>query len=248
VLRLRDARTGQLADVLPAGRRQLRILVSAPGQVRAHLTADLLRRAAEMAQLLPTVTELLPAALGAPGPNMAMLRAACDALNIHPPQNTLAAPVDPLAGIPLFDVGIGLANETSNSDVTDLARMWVHAAAGHLEAEPGEEPLAVRLTLMRHRYWEPAPGGGAAAAADTETLARWRALVARWAQSPSGMMSREHADAVTGALANDLDTVTALRALNQLAGAPEVPDGVKFETFAAADRLLGLDLARDVGK
>jgi hypothetical protein len=220
--------------------------VSSPGQVRAHLTADLLRRAAEMSQLLPTVTELLPAALGAPGPGMAMLRAACDALNIHPPQDTLAAPVDPLVGIPLFDVGIGLASEASNSDVTDLARMWVHVAAGHLEAELGEEPLAVRLTLMRHRYWEPAPGG--AAAADTETLARWRALVARWARSPSGAMSREHVDAVTGALGNDLDTVTALRALDELAGDPEVPDGVKFETFAAADRLLGLDLTRDVGK
>jgi len=27
-----------------------------------------------------------------------------------------------------------------------------------------------------------------------------------------------------------------------------MPDGCKFETFAWADRLLGLDLARDVGK
>jgi hypothetical protein len=201
-----------------------------------------------MAQLLPTVTELQPAALGAPGSSMAMLRAACDALNIHPPQDTLAAPVDPLAGIPLFDVGIGLADEASNSDVTGLARMWVHVAADHPEAQLGEEPLAVRLTLMRHRYWEPAPGDGAAAAADTETLSRWQALVARWARSPSGAMSREHADAVTGALANDLDTVTALRTLHELAGDLEVPEGVKFETFAAADRLLGLDLARDVGK
>jgi hypothetical protein len=33
-----------------------------------------------------------------------------------------------------------------------------------------------------------------------------------------------------------------------LADDTEVPDGVKFETFAAADRLFGLDLARDVGQ
>lgn len=33
-----------------------------------------------------------------------------------------------------------------------------------------------------------------------------------------------------------------------LADDPAVPDGVKFETFAAADRLVGLDLARDVGR
>ena len=121
--------------MLPGGRRQLRILVSAPGQVRVHLTADLLRRAAEAARLLPMVTELLPAE--APGPSAAMLRAAWNALNIHPPQDTMTAPVDPLAGMPLFDVGIGLAGEASNSDVTDLARLWVQVVASNQEAEPG---------------------------------------------------------------------------------------------------------------
>jgi hypothetical protein len=233
--------------VLPRGRRQLRILVSAPGEVRVHLTADLLRRAAEAARLLPTVTELTPNVLGAPGPSAAMLRAAWHSLNIHPPQDTLTAPVDPLAGIPLYDVGVGLAGGAPNSDVTDLARLWVQVAAGNQEAQPGEEPLAVRLSLLRRRYWEPASDGDRAPGAAAETLARWRALTAQWARSPSGAMSQEHANAVTDALGNDLDTVTALRALDDLAGNPEVPDGVKFETFAAADRLLGLDLARDVG-
>jgi hypothetical protein len=233
--------------VLPAGRRQLRILVSAPGQVRAHLTADLLRRAAETSRLLPTVTELLPPAIDPPRPGVTLLRAAWDALNIHPPQDTLGAPVDPLVGIPLFDVGIGVAGEVPNSDVTDLARLWVHVAADSRETGLGEEPLAVRLALLRHRYSEPVSGGDGAPSA-TETLARWRALVARWARSPSGAMSREHAGTLTDALGNDLDTATALRALEELAGDPEVPDGVKFETFAAADLLLGLDLARDVGR
>ncbi len=233
--------------MLPAGRRQLRILISAPGQVRVHLTADLLRRAAEAARLLPTVTELRTVTLGAPGPAAAMVRAPWLALNIHPPQDTLTAPVDPLAGIPLFDVGVGLAGGTSSSDVTDMARLWVRVAAGNQEASPREEPLAIRLALLRHRYWEPAPDGDALPDAATETLARWRASVAQWARSPSGAMSRRHADSVADALGNDLDTVTALRELDELAADPEVPDGVKFETFAAADRLLGLDLARDVG-
>jgi hypothetical protein len=61
-------------------------------------------------------------------------------------------------------------------------------------------------------------------------------------------MSRPHADAISDALADDLDTPAALRVLAELAGDPGVPDGVKFETFAAADRLLALDLARDIGK
>jgi len=198
--------------------------------------------------MLPMVTELLPTALGAPGPGTTLLRAAWDSLNIHPPLDTLTAPVDPLAGIPLFDVGIRLATGPSNSDVTDLARLWVEVAPGDQEGQAGSEPLAVRLALLRHRYSEPASGGGTAPGADTETLARWRELVARWARSPSGAMSREHADAVREALGNDLDTPAALGALRNLADDPEVADGVKFETFASADRLLGLDLARDIGK
>jgi hypothetical protein len=234
--------------VLPQGRRQLRILVSAPGQVRVHLTADLLRRAAEAARLLPTVTELLPAGPGAAGPGMPLPRASWEALNIHPPQDTLTAPVDPMAGIPLFDVGIGLAGESLNRDVTDLARLWVHVAAGSKEPEPAIEPLAVRLALLRRRYWEPADEGADVPGAAAQALARWRASVSQWARSPSGAMSREHADAVRDALGNDLDTAAALRALEDLADSPAVPDGVKFETFASADRLLGLDLARDIGR
>jgi hypothetical protein len=250
VLKLRDARTGELAQALPAGRRQLRILVAAPGHLRAYLTADLLRRAAELTGLLPTVTELLPASATA-----GILHAASDALNIHPPQDILTAPVDPLVGIPLFDVGIRPANMAMSSDGTDRARLWMDVGSDNQEADLGDEPLAVRLALMRHGHAEAVPGAGehgstgdASADEAAAILARWRALVAQWARSPSGAMSREYSEAITQAFANDLDTVTALRTLAKLTDDPDVPDGVKFETFAAADRLLGLDLARDIGQ
>ena len=233
--------------MLPAGRRQLRILIAAPGQVRAYLTADLLRRAADRARLLPMVTDLLPASAHAADPGATTFRAACDALNIHPPQDTLSAPVDPLTGIPLFDVGIGLTGEAANSDVTGLARRWIRVAGDYQEPDLGDEPLAIRLALMRRGYGTPA-GGDWVTADELETLRRWRALVAKWAQSPSGAMSRRHADAVTEALARDLDTAAALAALDALAQDTGVEDGVKFETFASADLMLGLDLARDVGR
>jgi hypothetical protein len=61
-------------------------------------------------------------------------------------------------------------------------------------------------------------------------------------------MSLRYADAITAAFADGLDTSAALGELAALADDPAVPDGVKFETFAAADRLVGLDLARDVGR
>ena len=81
-----------------------------------------------------------------------------------------------------------------------------------------------------------------------KTLQRWRESVAEWALSPSGAMSRHYADTVTAAFEDDLDTPTALRQLDALEADEDVPAGAKFETFAALDRLFGLDLARDIGK
>jgi hypothetical protein len=243
------------SDVSPAHRGEFRVLVAARraglGQLRGYLVADLLRRWSERTGLAPTVIDLLP-------DGEAGLRAVCAELNIHPPRHTLTLPPaeDELAGQfadglrePLFDVGVRTAGEPAEA----LAGHWIEVAgtAGRLVAL-GEEPLSVRMKLMQHGYGEelsgdlgPRDGQPGAAAQD---LARWRELVAGWARSPSGAMSRQYADAVTAAFADDLDTAAALRALATLADDPGVPDGVKFETFAAADRLFGLDLARDVGR
>jgi hypothetical protein len=183
---------------------------------------------------------------------------------------------------PVFDVGVRVAGEppelcspvgtdqpgspvgTDQPTVEELARHWIEVAgaggatvgvAVGTESELlalGEEPLSVRLKLLRHGYGEPLGDGGdldaGEAGAAAKELARWRELVARWARSPSGAMSRRYADAITGAFEDDLDTTAALRELAALADDPGEPDGVKFETFAAADRLFGLDLAREIGR
>ncbi|MGH3166416.1 MAG: cysteine--tRNA ligase, partial [Trebonia sp.] len=59
---------------------------------------------------------------------------------------------------------------------------------------------------------------------------------------------RPHTEAVVAAFSDGLDAKSALRVLADLDADGSVPDGVKFETFAAADRMFGLDLARDIGK
>ena len=51
-----------------------------------------------------------------------------------------------------------------------------------------------------------------------------------------------------GAFDDDLDTPAALRVLRSLEKDSEIPPGAKFETFVYADQLLGLDLARDIGR
>jgi hypothetical protein len=240
MLRLRDARTRELTDVLPPGRRQLRILVSAPGQVRAYLTADLLRRAAERSKLLPLVTDLLPAEA-----EVAEVRAACDALNVHPPRDTL---IDDAAGRspePQFDVGIAMGGP---AQPTAMARLWITVAAGETGVALREEPLPVRLVLLKNRYDATVTATDEEISPATRALGRWRRLMAQWAQSPSKAIARPYADAVRDALLCDLDTPAALRTLDALVDDQDVPAGAKFETFAAADMQLGLDLARDIGR
>jgi hypothetical protein len=255
-------------DVRPGHRGEFRVLVAARrtglGQVRAYLAADILRRLSERSRLAPTVIDL---ASGGEDD----LRTVCAELNIHPPRQTLTAPVTPdqLAGLfadgvrePVFDVGVRL--EPAEPAVAALAGCWMdvageRAGTGRERAGTwrerlamGEEPLAVRMKLMRHGYGEAVGDGGDLDGTDldaeTETLARWRKLVAFWARSPSGPVSRRYADAIIAAVAVDLDTNAALREMDALAADSGEPDGVKFETFAAADMLLGLDLARDIGR
>jgi cysteinyl-tRNA synthetase len=61
-------------------------------------------------------------------------------------------------------------------------------------------------------------------------------------------MCADYWSGITGALDDGLDTPSALRTLRELARDPEIPAGSKFETFAAADRVLGLDLVSLVGR
>lgn len=228
-------------EVRPRRRGELRVVVAATrpaglGQVRAYLAADLLRRYAERSGLAPSVVDFAP-------DRESELRAVCDALNIHPPRQSVPSP-DELEGLfydgagrdmrePVFDVGVRLAGETPDDA---LAARWIDVAPDAGEVRLGEEPLSVRLDLLGFE------GDGA------QAIGHWRKRVAEWARSPSGAMSRPHAEAIGAAFSDGLDARSALRVLAELDGDESVPDGVKFETFAAADRMFGLDLARDVGR
>lgn len=115
-------------------------------------------------------------------------------------------------------------------------------------ADRGLDPLALRLAFLEHRYrqqmnltWDTLNGAD-------RTLRRWRELVAEWASSPSKPVHAPVAAQIAGAFDDDLDTPAALRSLRLLEKDRDVPPGSKFESFAHADQLLGLDLARDVGR
>jgi hypothetical protein len=272
VLRLYDASTREVEAIRPGHRRELRVLAVAPvtadpgdpdlAQLRSWLLPDQLRRTAERRSLVPTVCEVT--APGGPGgePLPTAVRAA---LNIHPPARIApdAEPLEPTVdfaggGTPAFDIGTGDTGWLAGLDVVRY-----HAApTGNVTAGPdghgprrlseltarGIDPLAARLGFMHQRYRDGVDLSWDQLATWDKILTGWRIAVAQWANSPSGAMSAGYAEAITAAFEDDLDTPAALAQLQLLADDADVAPGAKFETFAAADRLLGLDLARDIGR
>lgn len=115
-------------------------------------------------------------------------------------------------------------------------------------AERGYDPLALRLSFLGSRYRTQINLTWDEIAAADKTLARWRDRVRAWAESPSKPMCAEYETRFRDALDDDLDTPAALQVVRDVERDGDIPDGSKFEMFAWFDHVLGLDLARDVGK
>jgi hypothetical protein len=249
VLRLLDSRTGSYAEVRSARRGLLRVCAYVQEQaggsdlagLRVLLVADLLARTAELrdSQVLTALA----------GHDSAALERAADALNIHPPaaragrdeaQASLGGPID-----------VHLAGEDSGVD-GDQSGLVVRVGpvgppeAGQTGADQ-PDPLAIRLAMLSFPHHQPADLSEDVLAQARQTLARWRANVAEWAQSPSKPMPAPVADRLRAAF-DDLDTATALALLQDLEPDDDLPPGARFETFLYADRILGLDLPRDIGR
>ena len=114
--------------------------------------------------------------------------------------------------------------------------------------EAGHDPLALRLAFLSSRYRQQANLSWEAIAAADKTLVRWRDAVAGWAEQPSAAIDGDYRRQLLEAFTDDLDTPRAVQVMRRLERDEEVSAGSRFETFAWADRLLGLDLARHVGR
>ncbi|MFG3016726.1 hypothetical protein ACGFZB_41000 [Streptomyces cinerochromogenes] len=109
------------------------------------------------------------------------------------------------------------------------------------------DPSVLRLALLAVPRSEPARLDPAALDDAARSLARWRRAVAGWARRPSRPVPAEVRDRLRAAWEDDLDLPAVLGVLRDVESAPGIPDGARFETYAYADRLLALDLARDIG-
>jgi hypothetical protein len=261
MLRVLDVRTGSYAELRPARAGLLRLCAHVPFAaaetditwLRVLLAADVLTRAAELQKL-----QVLTVLAFADEAGVQAAERAAGAFGFHPPAasgslgEVHASPDGPA------DVHLDSRDErTGDSQGGPVARVGKarllstgdrgDVVAADVLDGPGSDPLAVRLALLSVPCDQPADLARDTLASARETIGHWRRQVARWAESPSrpvpaGIM--EKARTAFG----DIDTVSLLALLRDLAPDGEVPGGAKFETFLYADRVLGLDLPRDIGR
>lgn len=234
MLTLRDAETGKPTPV--GARGAIRLLISADGEaalsrLRALLVGDVLRRVADVAG----VRVIVAADDRVPGR---------DALGIAP------AHTDPDAYADRADVAIGpgpggavrldvgTLTAGGSPDVPPLATPF---------GDPGTDPAALRLAMLGAPYGQPTDLSPADLDTAGTELARWRGRVAAWAESPSRPMCADHVARFRDAFESGLDVPRALAALRLVEADPDIPPGSKFETFVFADRILALELPREIG-
>ncbi|MEU3840249.1 hypothetical protein AB0E88_09475 [Streptomyces sp. NPDC028635] len=242
MLRITDARTGRTLEAAPVRRGLTRIEAHAPAHdsasLRVLLVTDLLVRALELGG---TPVWALLAGRG----GQAELRASASALGIRPLEDS-------------HDVGAGLGEAqvihvvAEGGDAPDGVRLAVGPVTP--AALPADclrsdgDPAAVRLALLSEPRTAPARLDPDTLAAARGTLTRWRRAVADWARHPSRPVPEDVRGDLRTAWEDDLDMPAVLDVLRRVeAAGPELPEGARFETYVYADRLLGLDLARDLG-
>ena len=225
---------------------------SAVAGLRVPLVVDLPAPTAELGnpQVLTALVSDDPS-----GPTSA-LECAAGALGIHPlaaragrgdTRALLGGPVDVhmvVHGAAADDRQTGLVVSVGDARMRrtgDRGEETGDPLAGH-----GHDPLAVQLALMSFPIGQPADLTDSVLTGAHQTAGDWRRRVARWAERPSAGTGAP-AQTVRGAV-DDLDTASAIALLRGLADDDGVPEGAEFETFLYVDRVLGLDLARDIGK
>ncbi|MFF8033077.1 hypothetical protein [Streptomyces sp. NPDC016626] len=238
MLRITDARTGQPVDAAPARRGLTRVEAHTQGfdptSLRVLLVTDLLVRALELGGT--PVWALLTGER-----QRAELRAAGAALGVRPLEDGR-------------DAGTGLGEAQvlhvvrEGGAAPDGVRVAVAPVRGQAPGSPGgADPSVLRLALLTHPRSAHVGIGPAALADAGDTLDRWRRGVAAWAHRPSRPIPDTVRADLRTAWEDDLDTPGVLSVLRAVETDPDLADGARFETYAYADRLLGLDLTRELG-
>ncbi|MFG2308108.1 hypothetical protein ACGFS9_05355 [Streptomyces sp. NPDC048566] len=243
MLRIHDARTGDLIDVASAGRGLVRVHARVDRfdatALRVLLCADVLVRALEIGGT-PAHATLSTAA----GPaDAARLRERAGGLGVRPFEEHHGPETEQAA---TRTVEVSAAGGTGNAAV----RCEVAPVAAGGPPAPGvpdpDDPTDLRLALLASARSAPLRLDAAALEDAGSTLKRWRAAVAGWATEPSRPVPDEVRRRLRAAWEDDLDVPAVLGVLRWIETS-DLAAGARFESCAFADRLLGLELTREIG-
>jgi hypothetical protein len=251
VVALVDVRTGSRTEITPGRRGLLRIGAHVPPEpttsgdltsLRLLLLADLVARTAEVQGVQSAVAVVFARTVPQ---QLTEFERAATWLGIHPPATRITLPQSEQSpGGPLdVHVTTGAADFGAAGIVLRCGALGVDADAVRAD----DNMLALRLALLCVPHAQDAKLAGTDLASAIDKLANSRELVARWAESPSRPMPDRIAGALRAAF-DDLDTKLAIRLLRDVVDDPGIAPGAKFEAFAFADRILGLELAREIGR
>ncbi|MEU5340909.1 hypothetical protein AB0H18_08740 [Streptomyces sp. NPDC020766] len=259
MLRITDARTGEPTDATPARRGLTRVEAHVPRPditgLRVLLVADVLVRALEISGT-PVWTVLT----GTEGREE--LRARATALGIRPFEDErdsgsglgeaqvlrVSAPETGTAEGAVVRDEAGNDGAGNDASANGLRVEVAPADAGSGVADDDERASALRLALLSCPRREPLLLDEGALTDAEDTLRRWRGAVATWATRPSGPIPDPVRQQLRAAWEDDLDVPAVLAVLRKVETSGTVPDGARFETYAYADRLLGIELTRDIGR
>ncbi|WP_329279908.1 hypothetical protein [Streptomyces sp. NBC_01451] len=239
MLRIYDARSDESVVAAPARRALTRVEAHAPGSgttdLRVLLVADVLARALEIGGT-PVWAVL------AGGEQVAELRAGATALGIRPFEDRRDVGPE-FAGAQLIHV-VRRGDEATGGIRIDVAP----ADSGEAVGVPGDvDPATLRLALLARPRSEPVHLTPAALTDTGSTLAHWRRSVAVWAVQPSRPVPEGVRQELRAAWEDDLNLPAVLDVLRRVETLDGLPDGARFETYAYADRILGIELTREIG-
>ncbi|MFF3615832.1 hypothetical protein [Streptomyces sp. NPDC002580] len=247
MLRILDARTGETVDAARARRGLVRVHAQVPGSgptgLRVLLVADVLVRALEIGGS-PVWATLTSAADPADPGDGARLRASAADLGIRPFEDH-RDPGPGSAASQAVDIVVSGAAATDGVQVA-VAPVETGGACGTGVAPAPADPTVLRLALLAPGRDRPLRLDAAALDEAEDTLRRWRAAVAGWATRPSKPVPEDVRRRLRAAWEDDLDVPGVLDVLRGVENS-DIAEGARFETYAYADRLLGLELTRQIG-
>lgn len=256
MLRITDARTGEPAEI----RRALTLVhAQVPrddtSALRVLLVADVLARALELGGSPVLLVADPPAALRERADELGIRAAEAAAtgsgrlvLHVVGSGEPVGEGTGDRAGLREGtgdDAGHRAGTGTGEGTEAEV-RVEVAPVTGP-EAEEAASGTALRLALLAQPRRTPVTLDATALAEAADALDHWRKAVAAWATRPSRPVPEPVRQALRAAWEDDLDVLAVLDVLRDVEGARDMPDGARFETYAYADRLLGLELTRLIG-